>query len=146
MLKLRASVPERAAPVLNAAAELIAAETKTRRYALTYVDSLGVIERQRFVEIAQRAGQWAGLVRRQGLEPGGRVVVLAGRDRHWRTALVGVLEAGGVAVPCAASAPVAEICSLAAQTGAAGVASTLSRPDLAAAGLPVLCVDHLDSR
>src|SRR6476659_2773747 len=97
MLKLGAPVPERAAPVLNAAAELIAAETKTRRYALTYVDSLGVIERQRFVEIAQRAGQWAGLVSQQGLEPGGRVVVLAGRDRHWRTALGGVLEAGGVA-------------------------------------------------
>jgi hypothetical protein len=147
MLKLRAQLPEPEAPAfMNAAVELIGTETKTRRYALTYVDSLGVIERHRFVEIAQRAGRWADLLRRQGLEPGGRVVVLTERDRHWRTALVGVLEAGGVAVPCAASAPVAEICSLAAGTGAAGVASTFPRPDLAEAGVPVLCVDHLDSR
>ena len=36
----------------------------------------------------------------RGVESGDRVVVLAGRDRSWRSALLGVLEAGGVAVPC----------------------------------------------
>jgi hypothetical protein len=144
-LKSRAQVAE-APPARNAAAELIGTETKTRRYALTYVDSVGVIERQRFVEVGRRAAQWADLLRRHGLQPAGRVVVLSGRDRHWRTALVGVLEAGGVAVPCAASTPLAEIAALAAETRAVAVASTLPRPDLADAGVTVLCDDDLDSR
>ena len=99
---------------MNAALELLGISSQNRRYAFTYVDSIGVIERHRFVDVSQEAARWAHLVQRNGLEPGACVLVLAGRDRHWRSALLGVVEAGGIAMPCPASTPVAEIRSLAA--------------------------------
>ena len=121
--------------------------SQNRRYAFTYVDSIGVIERHRFVDVSQEAARWAHLVQRNGLEPGGCVLVLAGRDRHWRSALLGVVEAGGIAMPCPASTPVAEICSLAAASGAVGGLSACPRPDVAeSSGMTILCADDLESR
>ena len=132
---------------MNAALELLGISSQNRRYAFTYVDSIGVIERHRFVDGAQEAARWAHLVQRNGLEPGACVLVLAGRDRHWRSALLGVVEAGGIAMPCPASTPVAEIRSLAAASGAVGGLSACPRPDVAeSAGMTILCADDLESR
>ena len=89
---------------MNAALELLGISSQNRRYAFTYVDSIGVIERHRFVDGSQEAARWAHLVQRNGLEPGGCVLVLAGRDRHWRSALLGVVEAGGIAMPATRTA------------------------------------------
>jgi len=144
-MRRRAKAPEKPAPK-NAALELFRSSTGKGRYAFTYVDSIGVIEPHRFVEVSQDAALWAHLLRREGLEHGARVIVLTGRDRHWRSAFLGVVEAGGVAVPCPGSTAVAEIRSLAEKTHAVGVVSAVARPDLAATGIPVLCADDLEAR
>src|SRR5689334_9356104 len=131
----------------NAAVEILRSGTRSGRYALAYVDAVEVIERHRFVDVAHEAAQWADLLRRLGLQPGARVIVLAGRDRHWRSALLGVLEAGGVATPCAADMPSAELRVLAQEGRAAAVLSASARPKLAELlGIPVLCPEDLDSR
>ena len=146
-MKRRVKLPNDEPAVTNAALELFRISTKNGRYAFTYIDSSGVIEHHRFVEVAQEAAQWAHLMRRHGLELGERIIVLAGRDRHWRSALLGVVEAGGVAVPCPASTPIAQIRSLAAASRAVRALSALPRPDLAAtAGTGVLCARDLEPR
>src|SRR5215217_5815148 len=130
----------------NAAVEIVRSGIRNGRYALTYVDSLEVIERHRFAQIAREAAQWAELLRRLDLQPGRRVVVLAGRDRHWRSALLGVLQAGGVAVPCAASTSPADLRFLAVEGRAVAVASASPRPELVEhLEMPVLWPGDLDS-
>ena len=145
-VRRRAKNPPEKPAARNAALELFRASTQKGRYAFTYVDSIGVIEPHRFVEVSQEAARWAHLMRREGLEHGARVIVLTDRDRHWRSALLGVVEAGGVALPCPASTPLAEIRSLASKSHAAGAVSAVARPDLLAAGVPVLCADDLEAR
>ena len=130
----------------NAAVNILRSGTQNARYALAYVDSVEVIERHRFIDVAHEAAQWAERLRRVGLEPGGRVIVLAGRDRHWRSALFGVLEAGGVAVPCSESMPLAELRFLALEGRAVAVVSASPRPELVEPlEIPVLCPDDLDA-
>jgi AMP-binding enzyme len=98
--------------------------------AITNVDAVGVIERFTFAHVAREAAQWAHVLRGHGLQPGDRVVVLAGREWQWRCALIGVVRAGGVAVPCSSSLPVAEIRAIAKSAGAARFVSIPERPDL----------------
>jgi AMP-binding enzyme len=129
----------------NAALDLLKNGTENGRYAFTYVDSIGVIERHRFVEVSYQATLWAELLRRHGLPRGGRVVVLAGRDRHWRSALLGILEAGGVAIPCSTAAPPAVIHSLTAQSF--GIVCASPQTDLVESpGVPVLSPENLEPR
>src|SRR5437764_3911008 len=130
---------------VNAAVQSVRSGIQNGRYALTYVDAVEVIERHRFVEIAPAAGLWAELLRPLGLEPGSRVIVLAGCDRHWRSALLGVLHAGGVAVPCPASTSPADLGFLAVEGRAVGVVSASRRPELVELlGMPVLSPGDLD--
>jgi hypothetical protein len=147
-MKLRKKEEVAELPVTtNAAVDLLRSGTQYGRYALAFVDSVEVIERHRFIDVAQEAAQWADLLRRLGLEPGWRVIVLGGRDRHWRSALLGVLEAGGVAVPCPASTPVEDLRFLAVEGRAVAVVSASPRPELVEAlGMPVLWPGHLDAR
>jgi hypothetical protein len=136
-----------AAVRVNVAVQLIGPVARTNRYALTYVDSLGVIERFTFADVARDAARWADLLREHGVQPGDRVVVLAGLDRQWRCALLGVLLAGGTAVPCPAPTPVAELRAIAAHASAVLFVSARARPDLVVAeGIPVLSVDELQPR
>ena len=114
----------------NVGAQLVEAVAQSKRYAITHVDSVGVIERFTSADVASEVRQWAELVREKGLEPGDRVIVLAGRAWEWRCALLGVLHAGGVAVPCSESTPVSELRAIAAHAGAALVVSIPARPDL----------------
>jgi hypothetical protein len=141
---------ERGADRRNAGTALLDDAThRGGNYALTYIDSVGVIERASFVDVGYRARQWRYLLRGCGFEPGDRVVVLAGRDREWRSALLGVLQAGGVAVPCAASTPVEELSAVAEHVSGKRIffASTRPRPDLEdAARGQVLTIGDLDPR
>jgi hypothetical protein len=118
----------------NAAAELIAPVAQSAGHGLAHVDSLGVIERVRFTDVACRAAEWAELVREQGVRPGDRVVVLSGGDREWRFALLGVIQAGGVAVTCAASTPDRELRVIADDAKAVLFVSAGPWPDLAVPG------------
>jgi acyl-CoA synthetase (AMP-forming)/AMP-acid ligase II len=116
--------------IVNIGAQLLEPGAHSKHSAITNVDPLGVIERFTFADVAREAAFWASLVRRHELQPGERVVVLAGRHWEWRCALLGVLYAGGVAVPCPDSASEAELRAIAADAGARLVASVPEQPDL----------------
>jgi hypothetical protein len=125
----------------NAASILI--EGDKERDGLALVDSLGVIEHVRYVELAVHARRWADLLRLHGVRPGDRVVVLAGFDRVWGASLFGVMETGAVAVPCRAHA-LDEIRAIADEAGAAILISATARPELMhGEGLLVLSGDRL---
>jgi acyl-CoA synthetase (AMP-forming)/AMP-acid ligase II len=89
--------PPEVAVSANVAIEVLNSLAVRGRHAFTYVDSLGVIERLTVVAAAREAQQWASELKKRGVQPGDRVIVLAERDRRWPCALLGVLEAGGVA-------------------------------------------------
>ena len=106
-----------------------------------------MIERVRFTDVARRTAEWAELVREHGVQPGDRVIVLAGRDREWRFALLGVIMAGGVAVPFPASTPARELQAIASDANAVLFVSARARLDLAAPDGPrALSSDDLERR
>jgi acyl-coenzyme A synthetase/AMP-(fatty) acid ligase len=132
--------------ISNAGARLLASVALSDHDAVTHVDALGVIERFTFAEVARQAAQWAQLLREKGLEPGDRVVVVAGREWGWRCALLGVLQAGGVGVPLPESTPVADIRAIAGAADAALLVSPRASPDLVdRSGRPVLSADQLET-
>jgi len=53
-----------------------------------------------FGEVAARAGQWAGLLRRRGVQPGDRVLVLVGKTAEWHPTMLACLKTGAVSIPC----------------------------------------------
>jgi hypothetical protein len=130
----------------NVAVDVLASLAVRGQHAFTYVDSLGVIERLSVAAVAREAAQWASVIRKHGVQPGDRVIVLAGRDRRWPCALLGVLEAGGVAVPCPASTPGTEIRAIAADAGARLLVSARAHTDLGDLELAVLSGDDVDPR
>ena len=71
------------------------------REALMFVDSMGVIERRSFQDVAGHAARWAGLLRASGVHPGDRVLVLVGKRPEWHEILLGALKIGAVTIPCA---------------------------------------------
>src|SRR4026209_21801 len=115
---------------VNIGAQLLQRGEHSKRCAITNVDPLGVCERCAFADVAREATLWASLVRGHELRPGDRVVVLAGPAWEWRCALLGVLYAGGVAVPCPDSASVEELRAITADSEAKLVCSVRERPDL----------------
>src|SRR2546423_11491937 len=130
----------------NAGALVAEAVAQSKRYAITQLDPTGVIQRFVSADVAGEVPLWAQLMRELGLEPGDRAVVLAGRDWEWRCALLGVLYAGGVAVPCPESTPVAELRAIEADAGAGFVVSIPARPDLVEeAGPRVVSPDQLQT-
>ena len=136
-------------PFANVAVHLLEPRLQSKHCALTNVDPVGVIEHFSFADVARETGRWAHLLRANGLQPGDRALVLAGREWAWRCALLGVLRAGGVAVPCPASLPVEEIRAIAADAGGGHVISIPARPDLAEAEALVVLdaagVDAIDA-
>jgi AMP-binding enzyme len=130
---------------LNVAVRLLDIFVRSKHYALAYVDSLGVIERLTSADALHKAEEWAYLMRAHDVRPGDPVIVLADRDREWRFAVLGVMLVGGVAVPCPADTPVAEMRAIAADAGAALIVSGRARRDLVEpAGPPMLSADDLD--
>jgi acyl-CoA synthetase (AMP-forming)/AMP-acid ligase II len=133
-------------PFANLEVHLLEPRLGSKHHAVTNVDPIGVIEHFTFADVAREAGRWAHLLRTNGLQPGDRVLVLAGREWAWRCALLGVLRAGGVAVPCPSSLPAEEIRAIAASAGAEHLVSIPARSDLAEAdGLAVLDADGVDA-
>jgi acyl-CoA synthetase (AMP-forming)/AMP-acid ligase II len=133
-------------PYANAEVHLLEPRLGSRHHAVTNVDPVGVIEHFTFADVARAAGRWAHVLRLNGLQPGDRVVVLAGRDWAWRCALLGVLRAGAVAVPCPTSSPIEEIQAIAASAGARHLISITAPPELAEVeGLTVLDAEGVDA-
>jgi acyl-coenzyme A synthetase/AMP-(fatty) acid ligase len=130
----------------NLTVDLLKPLQHSKRYAITNVDSLGVIERFTYTEITREAARWAQLLREKGLQPGDRVVIVAGRDWGWRCALLGAIHAGGVAVPCPASLSAREIGTMAEHADASLLVSLRPRPDLVELdGRAALTADDVDA-
>ena len=68
--------------------------------ALRFVDSAGGIRDLSFGEIAELAARWTGRLRRAGIEPGDRILVLLGKTPDWHAVMLAALKAGAVAIPC----------------------------------------------
>jgi acyl-coenzyme A synthetase/AMP-(fatty) acid ligase len=129
----------------NLTVELLKPVQHSRRYAITNVDSLGVIERFTFTDITRETARWAQLLREHGLQPGDRVVIVAGREWGWRCALLGAIHAGGVAVPCPTSLPVREIRTVVNHADASLLVSLRPPPELVELeGRSALTADDLD--
>ena len=140
--------PRREAPpdFANLTVDLLKPVQHSKRYAITNVDSLGVIERFTYTEITREAARWAQLLREKGLQPGDRVVIVAGREWGWRCALLGAIHAGGVAVPCPASLSPREIGTVVEHAGASLLVSLRPGPDLVEVdGLHALTADDVDA-
>ncbi|HET6548533.1 MAG TPA: AMP-binding protein, partial [Solirubrobacter sp.] len=115
--------------------------------ALSLIDELGVIERITFADVARGAAPWAELLRDSAVEPGERVLVLAGQDRDWRTVLLGAVQAGAVAVPCPASLPADAVLDRARHCGASLIVSAVARPELELEpAAPVVVVEDVRRR
>jgi acyl-CoA synthetase (AMP-forming)/AMP-acid ligase II len=131
---------------VNIGAQLLQRGEHSKRCAITNVDPLGVIERFTFADVAREAALWASLVRRHELRPGDRVVVLAGPAWEWRCALLGVLYAGGVGVPCPDSISTDELRAIAADAEASLIVSIQARPDFVDRDGPrVLTAEELET-
>jgi hypothetical protein len=130
----------------NLTVDLLKPVQHSKRYAITNVDSLGVIERFTYSEITREAARWAQLLREKGLQPGERVAIVAGREWGWRCALLGAIHAGGVAVPCPASLSAREIGTVAEHADASLLVSLRPRPDLVELdGRTALTADDVDA-
>jgi acyl-coenzyme A synthetase/AMP-(fatty) acid ligase len=70
------------------------------RRALVYVDRSRDVREVTFAEIAAEAARWANLLRRRGVGPGDRVLVLVGKTPAWHAILLGVIKIGAVTIPC----------------------------------------------
>jgi hypothetical protein len=70
------------------------------RPALTFVDSVGVIDRWTFEDVAHAASRWGALLRSRGLRPGDRLLVQVGSTPAWPTVHIGALRVGLVPIPC----------------------------------------------
>jgi acyl-coenzyme A synthetase/AMP-(fatty) acid ligase len=68
--------------------------------ALTFVDKDGARCRVTFEEVSARTNQWAGLIRRSGVERGDRVLVLVGKTPEWHPIMLALLKVGAVGIPC----------------------------------------------
>ena len=79
--------------------EALAAQNPNQR-ALAYVDSINVVRRFTFAELAILSAHWANLLRDVGVERGDRLLVLVGKKPDWHAILLGALRLGAVAVPC----------------------------------------------
>ena len=74
-----------------------------KRRALTFLGKDGVIEPRSFMEISEGAAVWATTLRERSVGVGDRVVVVADGTVDWLEAVLGVLKAGAVVVPCVPS-------------------------------------------
>jgi acyl-coenzyme A synthetase/AMP-(fatty) acid ligase len=137
---------EPAPELANLTVELLQPVQYSKRYAITNVDSLGVIERFTYAEITRETARWAQLLREKGLQPGDRVLIVAGREWGWRCALLGAIHAGGVAVPCPPSLPLREIRTVAEHADASLLVSLRPPPELVELdGRSALTADDLET-
>ena len=75
----------------------------TRRRALMYLGTDGVIEPWTFSRLAEGAGSWSARLREHGVRPGDRVAVVVGNTPTWIEVMLAGMKVGAVTVPCAPS-------------------------------------------
>src|SRR5439155_1661976 len=68
--------------------------------ALVFMSASGEVRELSFEEVSARAARWTNMLRRRGIEPGDRVLVLLGKTPEWNAAMCGCLKAAAVAIPC----------------------------------------------
>jgi acyl-coenzyme A synthetase/AMP-(fatty) acid ligase len=73
---------------------------RARGRGILFVDRDGRTRELSFAEVSGRAAQWTNLLRRRGIEPGDRVLVLLDKTPEWSAAMCGCRKAGAIAVPC----------------------------------------------
>ena len=100
----RRSTPEALpeSPRFNFTRDVVEANAAADRYrvALAAVAAEGVIDRRTFSEVAGEAARWAALLRTRNLTPGDRAIVQLPASPGWCSAILGLLKAGFVVVPC----------------------------------------------
>jgi acyl-coenzyme A synthetase/AMP-(fatty) acid ligase len=77
--------------------------------AFAHVDTMGVVEKLSFADLARRAARWSWLLRAHGIANGDRVVVIAGRRPEWLAATLGALNGGAIGVPLPESASAEDV-------------------------------------
>jgi acyl-coenzyme A synthetase/AMP-(fatty) acid ligase len=68
--------------------------------AIRFVATDGSVRDLTFGEVAGQAARWAALLRRRGVAPGDRLLVLIGKTPAWHEVMVAALKIGAVAIPC----------------------------------------------
>ena len=114
------------------------AEADPDRLAIAFVDSIGVIERRTFAQVAANSNRWAELLRRRGLVPGDRVLVHLGQAPEWHDVVLGALKAGLVVVPSRDGALARDLAFYGGHSDSRLVVAGLrSAPELARMDVPV---------
>ena len=90
----------------------------SRRRALMFLGTDGVIEPWTFQRLAEGAGFWAALLRENGVRPGDRVLLLVGKTPSWIEAMLAGMKLGAVTVPCSPDLPRAALVKRVASSGA----------------------------
>ena len=75
--------------------------------ALRFVDRSGGVRDLSFGEVAEHAARWAGVLRRHGIEPGDRMLVLLGKTPDWLAVMLAALKVGAVSIPWSAASKAA---------------------------------------
>ena len=68
--------------------------------AMTFVARDGSTRSFSFEDMSRRAARWANRLRRAGVRPGDRLLVLVGKTPEWHPIMLGALQVGAVSIPC----------------------------------------------
>jgi acyl-coenzyme A synthetase/AMP-(fatty) acid ligase len=108
------SVPQR----FNFARDVVE-RLEPARLAVRLVDRGGRTRDVTFGEVTRRARQWAALLRRRGMRPGDRVLVLVGKTAEWHPIMLAALRSGAVSIPCSEQLRARDLAFRAEHSGAA---------------------------
>lgn len=105
------------------------------RRAIVFVDRTGAVRELTFAETIAATGRWANLLRRRGVQPGDRVLVLVGKTLDWHPILLAALAVGAVTVPCSEMLRAKDLAFRARHSGARLlVADRSAEPEIEAMG------------
>ncbi len=76
------------------------AERQPTKLALLWCDDTGKERRFTFDDMRALTNRCAGLLHREGVRPGDRVIVMLQRVWQWQVAMIGCIKLGAVPVPC----------------------------------------------
>src|SRR5262249_10049328 len=68
--------------------------------AIVAVGTDGAARELSFAEVSAHAARWTNALRRRGVSPGDRVLVLIGKTPEWHAVMCACLRPGAVAIPC----------------------------------------------
>src|ERR671935_170482 len=89
------NVPER----FNFARDVVE-RLEPSKLAIRLVDGEGTACDVSFADVTRRTRQWAALLRRLGIKPGDRLLVLVGKTAEWHPIMLAAMKVGAVAIPC----------------------------------------------